>query len=138
LFDDELSALVKHYGLAYLTKEEDHSITFGIQGLHCCSYRLFLTDKDIAELSLFRRTKFNEEENTQLENTITPLVYPLRNAILYKQAVEKAYRDPLACVNYRAALDNALDQEIDLAKRLKTPLSMIMLYLEKFKRVNDT
>ncbi len=138
LFNDELSALVKYDGLTYVNKEEDHSTTFGIQERHSCSYRLFLTDKDIGELSLFRHTKFNEEENTQLENTIAALVYPLRNAILYKQAVEKAYRDPLTGVNNRAALDNALDQEIDLAKRHKTPLSVIMLDIDKFKRVNDT
>ena len=138
MFGDELSALVKQHGLTYLNKEEDHSITFEIQELHCCSYRLFLTDKDIGELSLFRRTKFNEEENTQLENTIAPLAYPLRNAILYKQAVEKVYRDPLACVNNRAALDNVLDQESDLAERHKTLLSVIMLDIDKFKRVNDT
>jgi len=30
LFDDEISALVKHHGLTYWNKEEDHSITFGI------------------------------------------------------------------------------------------------------------
>ena len=138
LFDDELSALVLHDGLTYVNKEENHSITFGEEERHRVSYTLVLLDNDIGELSLFRRTKFSEDETQQLENTIAALVYPLRNAILYKQAVEKAYRDPLTGVNNRAALDNALEQEINLALRHDTPLSIIILDVDNFKRVNDT
>ena len=138
LFDDELSALVLHDGLTYVNKEEDHSVTFGKEERHRVSYTLVLLDNDIGELSLYRRTKFTEDETHQLENTIAALVYPLRNAILYKQAVEKAYRDPLTGVNNRAALDNALEQEINLALRHDTPLSIIILDVDNFKRVNDT
>ncbi len=138
LFDDELSSLVKHDGLSYVNKEENHRVTFGEEVRHRCTYRLILLDKDIGELTLYRHSQFDDEETRQLENTIAALVYPLRNAILYKQAVEKAYRDPLTGVNNRAALDNALEQEINLARRHSTPLSIIMLDIDKFKRINDT
>ncbi len=138
LFDDELSLLVLHDGLTYINQEENHNITFGKEERHRCSYRLVLLDNSIGELQLFRRTKFDENETLILENTIAALVYPLRNAILYKQAVEKAYRDPLTGVNNRAALDNALEQEINLAKRHNTALSVIILDVDNFKHVNDT
>ena len=138
LFDDELSSLVVHDGLAYINKEENHNISFGEEARHRCSYRLVLMDSDIGELILYRHSKFDEEETQQVENTIAALVYPLRNAILYKQAVEKAYRDPLTGVNNRAALDNALEQEINLAKRHGTPLSVIIFDIDNFKRINDT
>ncbi|MFT5132711.1 MAG: diguanylate cyclase (GGDEF)-like protein [Gammaproteobacteria bacterium] len=138
LFDDELSSLVKHDGLNYVNREENHSITFGAESRHRCSYRLVLLEDDIGELTLYRHSKFDEEEIKILENTIAALIYPLRNAILYKQAVEKSYRDPLTGVNNRAALDNALDLEINLALRHKTPLSVIILDVDKFKRINDT
>ncbi len=138
LFHDELESVVQHDGLSYVNKDENHSVSFGDEERHRCSYRLVLLDKDIGELSLFRRVKFTDEHIKQIENTIAALVYPLRNAILYKQAVEKAYRDPLTGVNNRAALDNALVQEINLAQRHDTPLSIIMLDVDKFKRVNDT
>ena len=138
LFDDELSTLVKHDGLKYVNKVEVHTVTFGEEARHSCSYRLVLLDNDIGELTLYRHTRFEQDETLLLENTIAALVYPLRNAILYKQAVEKAYRDPLTGVNNRAALDNALEQEINLAQRHETPLSIIILDVDMFKRVNDT
>jgi len=138
LFDDELSSLIKHDGLIYENKEEDHRFSIGEQTRHSCSYRLILLDNDIGELTVYRHVKFEEKELVLLENTIAALVYPLRNAILYKQAVEKAYRDPLTGVNNRAALDNALKQEINLAKRHENPLSIVMFDIDKFKRINDT
>ena len=138
LFDDELSSTVPHAGLSYVNKDENHSVIFGEEEQHRCRYRLVLLEEDIGELSLFRRKKFSQEEIKAIENAIAALVYPLRNAILYKQALEKAYRDPLTGVNNRAALDNALVQEINLAQRHDTPLSIIMLDVDNFKRVNDT
>lgn len=138
LFADELSSFVERDGLAYVNKEEKHSFLLGEKARHSCSYRLILLNNDIGELTLYRRTTFSVNETLQLENTIAALIYPLRNAILYKQAVEKAYRDPLTGVNNRAALDNALEQEINLAKRHDTPLSVIILDIDKFKYINDT
>ena len=138
LFDDELASIVPHEGLSYVNKDENHSVTFGEEERHRCGYRLVLLEEDIGELSLFRRSKFSKKEIQAIENAIAALVYPLRNAILYKQALEKAYRDPLTGVNNRAALDNALVQEINLAQRHDTPLSIIMLDVDNFKRVNDT
>ncbi len=137
IFDSELSALVSYDGLSYLNKEENHSVTYGVKAANQVSYRLVLIENDLGELILHRREKFDDDEVMVLENTIAALVYPLRNAILYKQALEKAYRDPLTGVNNRAALDKALFQEISLAKRHATPLSIIMLDVDNFKSIND-
>ena len=137
IFDSELSALVSYDGLSYLNKEENHSVTYGVKAANQVSYRLVLIENDLGELILYRREKFDDDEVSLLENTIAALVYPLRNAILYKQALEKAYRDPLTGVNNRAALDKALFQEISLAKRHATPLSIIMLDVDNFKSIND-
>lgn len=137
LFDDELSALVSYDGMSYANKEENHSVTFGVEAPNRVSYRLVLIENDLGELNLFRNSKFDDDEVVLLENTIAALVYPLRNAILYKQAVEKAYRDPLTGVNNRTALDKALFQEISLSKRHATPLSIIMLDVDNFKGIND-
>lgn len=137
LFDDELSALVSYDGMSYVNKEKRHSVTFGVEAPNRVSCRLVLIENDLGELGLFRNTKFDDDEIRILENTITALVYPLRNAILYQQALEKAYRDPLTGVNNRAALDKALAQEISLSKRHATPLSIIMLDVDNFKGIND-
>lgn len=138
LFDDEIISVVPHDGLKYDNSGEDYSIRFGEEARHRCSYQLVLLDKDVGDLIFFRNTKFNDKEIKQLETMIAALIYPLRNALLYKRAVEKAHRDPVTGVNNRTAMDSALVQEMNLAKRHAVPLSMIILDIDKFKQINDT
>lgn len=69
---------------------------------------------------------------------IVGLVYPLRNALLYRRAVQSAQRDPLTGIGNRAALETALKREIDLSHRNGSPLAMMVFDLDHFKNVNDT
>ncbi|MFQ5660561.1 MAG: GGDEF domain-containing protein [Gammaproteobacteria bacterium] len=137
LFDDEISSIVPHDGLCYDNHEEDYTIKFGEDGRHRCSYQLVLLDKDLGELNFFRNTKFSGKEIKQLETMIAALIYPLRNALLYKRAVDKAHRDPVTGVNNRTGMDSALAQELNLARRHHTALSLIILDIDKFKHIND-
>lgn len=137
LFNQELSTLIVYEGLSYNNKTENYRALIGSEAQNRLAYRLVLIDDDLGELSLYRNDNFTRDEVEILENTVAALIYPLRNAILYKQALEKAYRDPLTGVNNRAALDKVLCQEISLAKRHTTPLSIIMLDIDRFKNVND-
>lgn len=138
LFDDEITSIVPHDGLSYDNSGEDYSVRFGEEARHRCSYQLVLLDKDIGDLIFFRNTKFSDKEIKQLETMIAALIYPLRNALLYKRAIEKAHRDPVTGVNNRTAMDSALVQEMNLAKRHAVPLSLIILDIDKFKQINDT
>lgn len=138
LFDDEIASIVPHDGLNYENIGEDYSVQFGEESRHRCSYQLVLLDKDVGDLIFFRNTKFSDKEIKQLETMIAALIYPLRNALLYKRAVEKAHRDPVTGVNNRTAMDSALVQEMNLAKRHAVPLSLIILDIDKFKQINDT
>jgi len=138
LFDDEISSVVPHDGFSYDNPEENYAMLFGVEARHRCSYQLVLLDKQIGNLVFYRNTKFTDNEIKQLETMIAALIYPLRNALLYKQAVEKAHRDPVTGVNNRTAMDSALLQEMNLAKRHTVPLSMIIFDIDKFKQINDT
>ena len=138
IFGAELHKEVAQDGMEYANRRENIQFSFGHTTRHRCSYRLVLLDNDIGELTLYRQQRFDEEQTRIIENAIAALVYPLRNAILYKQAVERALRDPLTGVNNRAALDNALGREIELAKRHDTPLAVLMIDVDNFKRINDT
>lgn len=138
LFDDEITSVVPHDGLSYENEEEDYSIRFGEEARHRCSYQLVLLDKEVGVLIFYRNTKFSNKEIKQLETMIAALIYPLRNALLYKNAVEKAHRDPVTGVNNRTAMDSVLIQEMNLAKRHAAPLSIIIFDIDKFKQINDT
>jgi len=65
------------------------------------------------------------------------LVCPLRNALTYLSAVRAAQKDPLTGINNRAAMDSSLAREIEMARRHRMPLSLIVMDLDKFKSIND-
>jgi diguanylate cyclase (GGDEF)-like protein len=69
---------------------------------------------------------------------MSTLLYPLRNALLYRAATQSALRDPLTGTGNRIAMDQTLAREIDMAKRHGQPLSLLMLDIDHFKHVNDS
>jgi diguanylate cyclase (GGDEF)-like protein len=62
----------------------------------------------------------------------------MRNTLLYRAATQSALRDPLTDTGNRIAMDQTLQREIELARRHMQPLSLLMLDIDHFKRVNDT
>lgn len=138
LFADELNLVLSYDGLTYRNTQRDINISLGREARHSCSYRLIVGDENYGELSLSRQKKFQESETTLIEHLLCGLIYPLRNALTYLDAVRAAHKDPLTGANNRAAFDSSLTREIELARRHRTALSLIVLDIDKFKSINDS
>ncbi len=138
LFYERLSAVVPHAGLSYACAEDDYETHFGTEATHKCTYKLMLLDSNIGELTFSRSMPFNKDDMQQLQRLTATLLYPLNNALLYRKALERAHKDPLTGIGNRAAMDKAMEQEVDLASRHATPLSIIMMDIDHFKSINDT
>ncbi len=137
LFSDELSIQLPFDGLIYRNASREIKIGIGKTARHSCTYRLLVGDENFGELTLSRQRKFLEIETALIEHLLCGLVYPLRNALTYLDAVRAAHKDPLTGANNRAALDDTLTREIELARRHRTPLSLIVMDIDKFKSIND-
>jgi len=72
-----------------------------------------------------------------LETLLCCLIYPLKNATSYHQALKTAYTDPLTQTNNRASFNDAVKREMSLAVRHSRSLSIIVLDLDHFKAIND-
>lgn len=129
--------LVKFDAAHYSFEEQALNLKYGKTQRHRCSYRLRLAGEFLGELVFTRRRRFAETEMEQLENLMSQLIFPLRNAVWYQRALQAAKIDPLTGANNRASMDEALDREIDLAHRHQSALSVIMLDLDHFKQIND-
>ena len=112
-------------------------LDFGSRRAHTCAYRLKLAGEYLGELVFSRRTRFEESELQTIENLLSQLIYPLRNAIWYQRALRSAQIDPLTGINNRTAMNNMLTREVDLAHRNHTPLSLIVADIDHFKHIND-
>jgi diguanylate cyclase (GGDEF)-like protein len=137
LFSRKISAWLPHDGLKFSNQEAGIEVNLGKEAPHQCCYRLTLEERELGEIRLLRRKRFSEQELEQFEDLLCCLVYPLRNALLYCQAVQSTYTDPLTGLYNRAALQNAFAREWKLAGRLHAPLSVLVLDIDHFKAIND-
>lgn len=137
LFSQVARETVEHNGYSYSHDREDIRLRGGIRARFICSYRLVVDQEDLGEIRLMRRNRFGDLEVSQIESLISCLGYPLRNALMYRKALRSAHTDPLTQVNNRVAMDDCILREWELARRQKTPLSLMLIDIDHFKTFND-
>ncbi len=136
-FSQAVQETIGSAGYAYSNNGEDIQIRNGISAAYSYNYRLIVDQEDLGELRLTRRKAFSNLEVKQIDNLIGCLGYPLRNALRYREALRSAHTDPLTQVNNRVAMDDCMRREWELARRHKTPLSLMLIDIDHFKSFND-
>ncbi|WP_030128749.1 GGDEF domain-containing protein [Pseudomonas sp. QTF5] len=138
LFFREIQHLVPLDALSYEHQPSDLRLLFGARGHHSISYSLSHEGEQLGELVFRRNQRFSEQEQGNLESLLSTLLFPMRNALLYRAATQSALRDPLTDTGNRIAMDQTLHREIEMSRRHSQPLSLLMLDIDHFKRINDT
>jgi diguanylate cyclase (GGDEF)-like protein len=137
LFKREIASAVLIDGLSFESPKSDIDFSLGSKSTHSCDYQLSAQSEHLGTLTFYRSTRFREHELANIEALMGTLVYPLRNALRYRQALDQAFKDPLTGAGNRIALNDSLKREMELAKRHNYDLSLLMLDLDHFKAIND-
>jgi len=137
-FLDAVTHLINFDGAQFTNNEFNYEFQYAKNERHSCTYRLRLADEILGELTFSRKKRFSEAETLQLETILCQVLYPVRNAILYKRAVISSQVDPLTGTNNRAAFDLSIEKEVERSHRHHMPLSLAVIDIDYFKHVNDT
>lgn len=135
LFYKHIQHLVNVSGITLKTNQSE--IKVGRECVHHCDYRLTTDEGYLGEVIFSRSKRFIESELMTLEFLLGSLVYPMRNAVRYQTAMRLALLDPLTLLGNRAALNTALHRELHMADRYEHDLSVLMIDIDFFKRIND-
>lgn len=138
IFFEQVQSTVAFDGFSYKLDLLDIEINVGKQSIHSCSYRLITQQDYLGELTFYRNKRFPERDLAVLEGLLNVIVFPLRNAIRYQDAVTAALADPLTGAGNRIALTSTLQREIELAKRYEQSMAVLMVDLDHFKCINDS
>ncbi|KJZ35930.1 MULTISPECIES: GGDEF domain-containing protein [Pseudomonas] len=138
LFFREVQRLVPLDALKYEHQASDLRLEFGQRGHHSVSYSLSHEGEPLGDLVFRRNQRFSELDQGNLESLLSALLFPIRNALLYRAATQSALRDPLTDTGNRIAMDQTLEREIEMSRRHLMPLSLLMLDIDHFKNVNDS
>ena len=137
IFCDKIQLTIPHNGVEYSNEKFELNYKRGIFARHSCTYALKVEEQKLGELKLMRSNRFTRDELRMLESLLCCLIYPLRNATLYHQALRMAYTDALTKAHNRAALYDCLQREIKRSDRTTQPLSLVFLDVDHFKAIND-
>lgn len=138
LFMMEIRQHIPIDGIAYRHAGQKIMVQLEDQERHRTNYGLTLTEEDLGEITIGRSKPFSEKDLAIIEYLLVPLLYPLRNALRFHAAMATAFRDPLTGVNNRSAMEEAIPREVELAQRHDMELSMLIIDLDHFKKINDT
>lgn len=137
-FLTELNTLLKTTGMQYLHESMNIQITRGTLDAHHCDYRLITQSEQLGEISFYKNNRFSENELQTIETLLSTLLSPVRNALLYRSALAASLTDPLTGAGNRTALFANLQREMNLARRVGTQLSVLVIDIDRFKFINDT
>lgn len=137
-FLNEIRGLVPVSGLTYRHSDTDFQLTIGEAEGFALSHPLSHQADCLGELILFSHDRFSDVAFGQLEDLIGSLLFPVRNALLYRRAVQASLKDPLTGVGNRVALEQSLARETELTRRHGPPMSIVMLDMDHFKNLNDS
>ncbi len=81
---------------------------------------------------------FSEYQAKLLSMISVPLAISIRNAEMYKQVEDLSIKDPLTDILNRRSFSGILEREFRRANRYNTSLTIMVIDLDHFKKVNDT
>lgn len=138
VFLEKLCLFIPGCRLAY--QHEDLGLELALGGpvfKHQCFYQLSTEQQNLGEIRISNSSKFAEPDLIEIEQCLSHLLYPLRNAMLYQEAIRCARLDALTGVGNRFAFSRAFDREHALAIRHQNDLSLLILDVDHFKSIND-
>jgi diguanylate cyclase (GGDEF)-like protein len=135
-FSNEIKPIIHLDDVIYKSPNENSKINN--KGRHFCSYNLVFNEVELGEIFFVRRYRFVEDENYFIEKLLVTLLSPLSNAIKYNNAIKEAQTDPLTGALNRSGMEKGFKREMELARRNKNDLSILLLDIDFFKKINDS
>ncbi|MBW9265911.1 MAG: GGDEF domain-containing protein [Candidatus Thiodiazotropha sp. (ex. Lucinisca nassula)] len=138
LFANALQTQFQYDTFNYRSKDGDVDILLGEKaGRNRLKYDLNVLDTALGHITISRNRRYKKPEVQQIENLLAALLYPLRNALLYRAAIQSAFLDSLTGVKNRSAFDENFSRDIEFNRRKLSDLSLLVLDIDFFKKIND-
>ena len=122
-------------GAILVGEDEEDSIT---QSLLCVPLRLGSQIKGVISVQSYLPNQYTSSDLEMLELLAGQAAIALENSRLFDEVQQLAITDPLTQIFNRRRFFELADQEFGRSLRYGRPLSIIMIDIDHFKRINDT
>jgi len=138
IFHRHLKQIFPVSGIQYSNGDKIIDYQCGNTTKHRANYQLMMQKTEYGDITFTRGKRFSEKELTFLESIMDVIIFPLHNALKYREALATAMIDPLTGLNNRGAMAITLNREVERARRHEDQfVSVVMIDVDHFKDTND-
>jgi diguanylate cyclase (GGDEF)-like protein len=134
----EAARFINFSGLYFKNQEVSKTLRGSRKAKYERQFELKLNDEFIGTLSYSIDKPIGMIHYKDLQRIHQIIIYPLKNALLYHQAIQLAMQDGLTGLGNRRYFDEQLKRAMHNANRHHTQVGLVLGDLNKFKAINDT
>lgn len=138
IFAAEAARYIKFSGLYFKSTSISKTLSGSRKAKHERQFELKLHDEFIGTISYSINHPISMHHYKDLQRIHQILLYPLKNALQYHQAVQLAMQDSLTGLGNRRYFDEQLKRAMHNANRHHAQVGLVLGDLNKFKIINDT
>ncbi|PCI55119.1 MAG: GGDEF domain-containing protein [Gammaproteobacteria bacterium] len=134
----ESARYINFCGLYFKTQTVSKTLRGSRKAKHERQFELKINDEFIGTLSYGINNPISMIHYKDLQRIHQIILYPLKNALQYHQAMQLAMHDGLTGLGNRRYFDEQLKRAMHNANRHHTQIGLVLGDLNKFKAINDT
>jgi diguanylate cyclase (GGDEF)-like protein len=134
----EAARYINFCGLYFKTQTVSKTLRGSRKAKNERQFELKLNDEFIGTLSYGVDSPISTIHSQDLQRIHQIILYPLKNALQYHQAIQLAMHDSLTGLGNRRYFDEQLKRAMHNANRHHTQIGLVLGDLNKFKAINDT
>lgn len=136
-FSQSIGRFIEHSGIQVSTVDSNIVAIAGSAAPRSEQVELILDGEQFGTVTLMTRHTLSGWAAIFFRYLARYLVYPIKNALLIQTLKAQSVTDPLTRAYNRTALDHDLQQDVAYTARYNKPLTVAMIDIDHFKRVND-
>lgn len=137
-FHQVLQAQVGYHHFQFTNPQTSHRLVIGTKQPFAAEFSLAHHNDKLGEVTFTKSSVFSTEERQQIQDALSQLIYPLRNAISYHEVVIHSVTCPLTQLGNRSLFDQTIRREMAMAERHQSAFTLLMLDIDDFKQINDS
>ncbi len=137
IFCGKVATLIPCDSVVYENTNQAICWQSGEAARHICQYQLTLNGESLGSVCCTRSHPFSAHDLQVIEWLVAILIYPIKNALLYLDALSSALKDGLTGAGNRMAYDEAISREMDKAQRNNQTMALLIIDIDHFKNFND-
>ena len=138
IFAMEAARYIKFSGLYFKNKMISKTLRGSRKAKYERQFELKLNDEFIGTISYSVNKPISMHHYKDLQSIHQTILYPLKNALQYHQAMQLAMQDSLTGLGNRRYFDEQLKRAMHNANRHHAQVGLVLGDLNKFKAINDT